>query len=70
MSSKVSIYNSISTIICELIEFDLVLETPSNQEPKLQNQDVLMEDVELDGNQQSFLNVQENELNDSLNWDF
>lgn len=70
MSSKVSIYNSISTIICKLIEFDLVLETPSNQEPKLQNQDVLMEDVELDGNQQSFLNVQENELNDSLNWDF
>ena len=70
MSSKVSIYNSLSTIICKLIEFDLVLETPSNQEPKLQNQDVLMEDVELDGNQQSFLNVQENELNDSLNWDF
>jgi hypothetical protein len=70
MSSKVSIYNSISTIICKLIESDLVLETPSNQEPKLQNQDVLMEDVELDGNQQSFLNVQENELNDSLNWDF
>lgn len=70
MSSKVSIYNSLSTIICKLIESDLVLETPSNQEPKLQNQDVLMEDVELDGNQQSFLNVQENELNDSLNWDF